>query len=129
MQRRSSICVNLGSIETAGAASKEITRLAADHRTRKATQVYYIIYDKPPDERRTISIHRVYESAATCFERIVKSGDYTRVLQLWRICTNEFGFAVSEEPLFTYSKQLNLLINHSQSGTDGRSPPVQVPRI
>jgi hypothetical protein len=102
--------------------------LASNHRIRQATQMYYMVYDKPPDERRIIAIHRVYESAAVCFNKLMKSGDYTRVLQLWRVCTNEFGFAVSEEPLYTYSKQLNLVINHSQAGSDGRPPPIQVPR-
>lgn len=120
MQRRLSICVDLASVESVGT----IAALAADHRARKATQAYYIIYDKPPDERRTLAIHRVYDSAISCFNRIVKSGDYTRVLQIWRICTNEFGFAVAEEPLYTYSKQLNLVINHSQAGGE---PPIQVP--
>ena len=93
----------------------DTTQLAADHRTRNATQVYYILYDKPPDERRIIAIHRVYESAAVCFNKLMKSGDYTRVLQVWKVLTNEFGFAVAEEPLYTFSKQLNLLINHSQA--------------
>ena len=107
-----------------------LTELAADHRTRRATQVHYILYDRPPDERRIIAIHRVYESAVTCFERLVKSGDYTRVLQFWRVCTNEFGFAVKEEPLYTYSKPLSLFIDHSRSpGPDvsgGRPPPIRV---
>lgn len=66
-----------------------------DHRTRQATQRYFILYDRPPDERRrVIAIHRVFESALECFKRLVKSGDYTSVIQLWYVNTNEFGFAV-----------------------------------
>lgn len=102
--------------------------LAADHRTRRATQAYYIIYDKPPDERRILAIHRVYESAATCFNTLMKSGDYTRVLQIWRVHTNEFGYAIKEDPLYTFSKQLNLLINHSQEADAGARPaPIRTP--
>lgn len=100
--------------------------LASDHRTRRPTQAYYIIYDKPPDERRILAIHRVFESAATCFNKLMNSGDYTRVVQLWQVQTNEFGYAVKEVPLYTFSKQLNLLINHTQEA-DARPPPIRTP--
>jgi hypothetical protein len=103
--------------------------LAADHRTRRATQAYYIIYDKPPDERRILAIHRVFESAEACFGKLMNSGDYTRVVQLWQVQTNEFGFTIKEVPLYTYSKQMNLLINHAQqTDVSGcRPPPIRVP--
>lgn len=106
--------------------------LVSDHRTRRATQAHYIIYDKPPDERRIIAIHRMYEPAAVCFNRLMKSGDFTRVLQIWQIQTNEFGYAVAEVPLYTYSKQINLFIDHSKergwdASGNGRPPPIRAP--
>ncbi len=72
---------------------------------------YYIICD---DTDRIMAIHKIYESAAYCFQSIINKGDFDRFLYIRMIDTDDHGLTIKEQTMMTYSKHLPMIIRPTE---------------
>ena len=60
----------------------------------KIRNIHYVICDH---KRHIIAIHRVYDSAIACFDKIVQNLDSQESLYLNSVQTNQYGLVIMEE--------------------------------
>ena len=82
-------------------------------REAAATQSYYVINDTTDDgEACAIAIHRIGDSSAACFRKLVADGNFNRYLEMMRFSVNEFGYITERRLLYTYTKASATLVDH-----------------
>ena len=59
-----------------------------------------------------IAIHKIYDSAITCFNIFMRSHGFERFLDILRVEVDEFGCVREELLMYTYSKESRQVINH-----------------
>ena len=79
------------------------------------TQSYYVI--SHTDEEgvvNAVAIHRLADSAAACFKKLIADGGFQRYLELTRVCVNEFGYITDRQLLYTYAKSSGTIVDHTE---------------
>jgi hypothetical protein len=85
----------------------------SDHRKKAPTQSYYVI--SHTDEEgvvNAVAIHKLADSAAAYFKKLIADGDFQRYLELTRVCVNEFGYITDRRLLYTYAKSSGVIVDH-----------------
>lgn len=81
-------------------------------REAKAVQSVFVISDSKDGETRAIAIHRILDSAAACYNHLIRTGDFERFLEMTHMRLNEYGYITSNELLYTFTKSTGITIDH-----------------
>lgn len=83
--------------------------------------LYYLIREGA----NLMAIHRVGDSAAACFERLVREGKGERYLELIAYQTDDFGCRQIERLLYTWSRSTGIIVSHmnQEVASPKRAPP------